>query len=78
MKRQDEIGLLVKSFQKMSAYIKNMVDTADRISAGDIEVKVKVQSENDSFGRSFASMVDSLQNQVTRKSSTPERHRKRD
>lgn len=56
----DEVGQLAESFRTMIAYMRNMADTADRISVGDLRVAVSPKSERDLLGHAFAEMTRNL------------------
>ena len=59
--RGDEVGILSKTFGRMTDSLKGMADVASQIAAGDLRVKVKPQSERDLLGNSFSTMVTNLQ-----------------
>ncbi|MCB0211387.1 MAG: cache domain-containing protein, partial [Anaerolineae bacterium] len=62
---KDEIGQLAVAFRKMSTYIKQMANTADRLAQGDLTVNVIPQSESDVLGQAFAKMITNLRHLVT-------------
>lgn len=57
---KDEIGMLSKSFNKMVLNIKDQAFAADKLSEGDLTIKVNVKSEQDVLGRSLAKMVEKI------------------
>ncbi len=56
----DEVGRLSQAFNRMTIYLKEKADAAERIAAGDLRVGVKPLSEQDLFGRAFSRMIDNL------------------
>jgi methyl-accepting chemotaxis protein len=63
-RRADEIGILSKSFVKMSRTLKTMADGANQIADGVLSVDIKPQSEKDVMGNALATMVGNLQEQT--------------
>jgi methyl-accepting chemotaxis protein len=63
--RSDEVGALTRSFANMTASLKAMAEVARRISAGDLTVEVKPQSEQDVLGTAFDAMVKGLRELTT-------------
>lgn len=59
-KRQDELGILAKSFTSMSEYIIGIVKAAERIAAQDLTQAIKAQSDKDTLGIAFAKMQENL------------------
>lgn len=59
--RQDEIGVLLRAFGRMTDNLKGMAVVAGKIAASDLRVKVQPQSEKDLLGTAFATMVGNLQ-----------------
>ena len=59
--REDEIGILVRTFARMTDSLKGMASVAGKIAAGDLRVKVEPQSDKDVLGSAFATMVANLQ-----------------
>ena len=57
---RDEVGALASSFQKMILYQQNMAKTADRISQGQLGIRIQPLSEKDVLGNAFRRMVDLL------------------
>jgi methyl-accepting chemotaxis protein len=60
VKTKDEIGELSKAFQDMMNWMKGMAGVATNIAEGDLDHKVEVKSESDTFGEAFQSMIGSL------------------
>ncbi len=60
IEQADEVGRLSQAFHRMSGYLKETANAAERIAAGDLRVGVKPLSEQDLFGRAFARMIDNL------------------
>ncbi len=58
--RQDEVGMLKRSFVRMTQSLQGMAQMAERIAAGDLTVQVEPQSEKDVLGNAFAKMVENL------------------
>jgi methyl-accepting chemotaxis protein len=52
----DEIGRLAAAFRGSVDYLRQMVDTAGQIAAGDLTVDVEPRSERDAVGRAFSDM----------------------
>jgi methyl-accepting chemotaxis protein len=63
--RDDEIGNMAKSFQKMIVYLEEMADTVACIAKGDLTVEIKPRSEKDILGNSLKEMVLSLRKAVS-------------
>ena len=58
--RQDEIGLLSRTFRNMTLYLQQMAESAKRIAAGDLTDRVNFLSDSDVLGKAFAEMVANL------------------
>ncbi len=58
--RQDEIGELARTFQKMVVYLKEMAGVSEAIAGGDLRVEVKPRSSHDTLGNAFVRMVEGL------------------
>jgi methyl-accepting chemotaxis protein len=58
--RQDEIGELARTFQKMVGYLKEMSSISEAIAQGDLSNDVKARSDRDTLGNAFVSMNDGL------------------
>ncbi len=57
IERQDEIGELSKSFNKMIAYLREMAGFSEAIAGGDLSVQVQPRSQRDTLGRAFSEMT---------------------
>ena len=58
--REDEVGLLARTFARMTDSLKGMAGVAGKIAAGDLRVKVQPQSDKDVLGIAFSSMIENL------------------
>jgi len=58
--RNDEIGELARTFQKMVIYLKEMAGVSESIAGGDLTVEVKPRSSHDTLGNAFVRMVEGL------------------
>ena len=58
--RDDEIGELARTFQKMVTYLKEMAGVSEAIAGGDLRVEVKPRSSHDTLGNAFLRMVEGL------------------
>ncbi len=61
---RDEIGQLGEAFGEMSDYLREMADHADQITAGHLNVDVRVRSENDRLANAFATMSGRLRQEL--------------
>src|SRR5690349_4152994 len=57
IEREDEIGELSKSFNKMIAYLKEMAGFSEAIAGGDLSLQVQPRSQRDTLGRAFSEMT---------------------
>lgn len=57
---KDEIGQLLTSFNTMLSSLKEKVNVSQKLSAGDLNVEVKILSEKDVFSKSFADMIETF------------------
>jgi methyl-accepting chemotaxis protein len=57
IEREDEVGELSKSFNKMIAYLKEMASFSEAIAGGDLTVQVQPRSQRDTLGRAFSEMT---------------------
>lgn len=62
--RQDEIGMLSRSFTFMIQSLKEKAEIAQKIAASDLTIEVTPLSDIDSFGNAFATMVEKLRTQT--------------
>src|SRR5208337_1194758 len=58
--RQDEIGLLSRTFRKMTLFLQEMASSAQRIAAGNLNVEINPLSDKDVLAKAFAEMVTNL------------------
>jgi methyl-accepting chemotaxis protein len=58
--RKDELGVLGRAFDQMTAALRGMVAVAEKIAAGDLSVAVKPRSDRDTLGHALAHMVEKL------------------
>ncbi|MEW6067256.1 MAG: methyl-accepting chemotaxis protein [Nitrospirota bacterium] len=63
--RKDEISKIIDSLNKVIKNLKETSHTAEQIASGDLTVKVKLLSENDTLGKSLLSMVNNLRDVVS-------------
>lgn len=56
-KANDEIGILMKSFNKMIENIREQALIVEQIASGDLTIEVKTKSENDLLGKKLSEMV---------------------
>jgi len=62
LKQQDEIGQLAQAVDQMAEILKSQAAVAEKVSEGDLTVKVNLASEQDQLGRALQRMVEVLQN----------------
>jgi len=60
LSRDDEIGELARTFQKMVTYLKEMAAISESIAGGDLATEVKPRSSHDTLGNAFTRMVEGL------------------
>ncbi|TAN70413.1 MAG: HAMP domain-containing protein [Methylobacter sp.] len=58
--RTDEVGMLMRMFADMLQSLRSMADIAERIAEGDLTVQIKPQSDKDTLGNAFETMVNNL------------------
>ncbi|MBS0290345.1 MAG: methyl-accepting chemotaxis protein [Proteobacteria bacterium] len=58
--REDEVGVLVRSFYAMNQWINEAAETAKQIANGDLSISVKLQSSQDFLGASLQQMINNL------------------
>ena len=59
-KRQDEIGDIGKSFDKLINYMQEMGNAANLIAENDLTTQVNARSQKDELGTAFATMIGNL------------------
>jgi len=58
--RQDEIGMLARSFMKMTQSLQEKAELFQQIAAGNLTVEVKTPADRDVMGKAFAAMITAL------------------
>jgi methyl-accepting chemotaxis protein len=62
--RTDEVGVLARTFDRMTQSLRTMAAAAEQIAAGDLRSTITPQSPNDVLGNAFARMVENLREQT--------------
>ncbi len=62
--RGDEVGVLARTFNRMTDSLKEMAGVAGKIAGGDLRTTVKPQSSTDVLGNAFARMTENLREQT--------------
>ncbi|HZM04090.1 MAG TPA: CHASE3 domain-containing protein [Candidatus Saccharimonadales bacterium] len=62
--RKDEVGVLARTFGRMTDSLKGMAEVAGKIADGDLRATVKPQSSKDVLGNAFARLTDNLRSQI--------------
>jgi len=62
--RSDEVGVLARTFDRMTQSLRAMAGAAEQIAAGDLLSTIKPQSPNDVLGNAFARMSEDLRAQI--------------
>jgi methyl-accepting chemotaxis protein len=62
--RTDEVGVLARTFDRMTQSLRTMAGAAEQIAAGDLRSTITPQSPDDVLGNAFARMVDNLREQT--------------
>ena len=62
----DEVGRLAVALNDMAARLQLQAGIADRISQGDLDIRIELASENDQLGIALQRMVDNLNDVVSR------------
>ncbi|HSH53457.1 MAG TPA: CHASE3 domain-containing protein, partial [Methylotenera sp.] len=63
--RSDEVGVLMRTFDRMTQSLRTMAGAAEQIAKGDLRESVKPQSPEDVLGNAFARMSEDLRAQIT-------------
>ena len=63
--RNDEIGELARTFDKMVTYLKEMSAVSEAIAGGNLGLDVKPRSDKDTLALAFSSMISGLRKLVT-------------
>jgi methyl-accepting chemotaxis protein len=64
MQRDDEIGQLGRTFNRMVIYLKEMAAVSEAIAGGNLNVDVTPRSKSDTLGNAFAKMTEGLRSLV--------------
>lgn len=62
--RTDEIGVLERALQRMTASLRAMAGKAEQIAVGDLRTTIQPQSDTDVLGNAFARMSGDLREQI--------------
>jgi methyl-accepting chemotaxis protein len=62
--RSDEVGVLSRTFERMTAFLRTMVGVAEQIAAGDLRGNVQPRSPQDQLGNAFLRMSENLRKQL--------------
>jgi methyl-accepting chemotaxis protein len=62
--RGDEVGVLARTFERMTQSLRAIAGAAEQIAAGDLRSTIKPQSAADVLGNAFARMAESLRDQI--------------
>ena len=62
--RADEVGVLARTFHRMTQSLRTMAAAAEQIAAGDLRTTITPQSPNDVLGNAFARMIVNLRDQT--------------
>lgn len=63
--RSDEVGMLARAFERMTAYLEEMSHVAGQIASNNLTVKVEPRSDRDSLGNAFCTMVENLRRMIS-------------
>ena len=70
---RDEIGDMSQAFQRMIDYLTEMTGAANEISRDNLTITVTPKSDADALGNAFVTMVDGLNDTLSRTAATAER-----
>jgi methyl-accepting chemotaxis protein len=62
--RADEVGVLARTFERMTRSLRTMAGVAEQIAAGDLRATLQPQSPNDLLGNAFVRMSSNLRQQI--------------
>jgi len=62
--RTDEVGVLARTFDRMTRSLRNIAGAAEQIAGGNLSSVIKPQSPDDVLGNAFARMADNLRKQI--------------
>lgn len=62
--RSDEVGVLMRTFDRMTQSLRTMAGAAEQIAKGDLRESIKPQSPEDVLGNAFARMSEDLRAQI--------------
>jgi methyl-accepting chemotaxis protein len=62
--RGDEVGMLGRAFNRMSASLRGMATVADQIATGDLRASLQPQSSADILGHALVKMITNLRKQI--------------
>jgi methyl-accepting chemotaxis protein len=63
--RSDEVGVLSRTFERMTQSLRLMADAAEKVASGDLRESIKPQSAEDVLGNAFARMSADLHEQIS-------------
>ncbi len=63
--REDEVGMLAKAFEKMTAYLEEMSLVAGNIATNNLTVRVFPRSDRDMLGNAFLTMLENLRRMIS-------------
>jgi methyl-accepting chemotaxis protein len=64
IQREDEVGMLGRSFANMVTYLREMASVSEAIAGGDLSNEVEARSKRDTLGHAFFSMTEGLRSLV--------------
>ncbi|KAA6455840.1 HAMP domain-containing protein [Acidobacteria bacterium AB60] len=71
---KDELGALARSFQAMAESLRHRTEAAERIAAGDLDVAVRVRSDQDALSKSINTLADVLKSLMSEMSMMAAEH----